>query len=419
MIIFSSVTKEFTESGFTLDNVSFQIEKGELVLLTGHSGSGKTTLMRLLTREYLPTKGTINFGDIEVNKLKPSLIPYLRRKIGVVFQDYKLLPELTVWENIALPLSIVSKPQREIESRVTDLLKLVDLTERAFLFPSQLSGGEAQRVSIARALAIGPEVIFADEPTGNLDKNTSLAITRLLHKINELGTTLILATHDSDVLHSLTDTRHIHLEKGRLVHDTGRPTSASPAPAAAPTPPVDPTESTPEPAPAKEVKEKQPTKPATPKPKTEASASSVDTDKPAGTSEADQPTPTTATPEKPEPKAVPKSKPRFSLSLPKFRLPFGKKAASSTTPAAAESPKSKPEVQTPKSSAPPKTSSSPKSEPVAEPKAKATDTAPASKPKSAVKPPAKPAQTETTSKTSSTKPKPKKDDVIIEIETLD
>lgn len=319
MITFSSVTKEFTESGFTLEKITFHIDKGELVVLTGHSGSGKTTLMRLLTREYLPTAGEIKFGDIDVVKLKTSLVPFLRRKIGVVFQDYKLLPELNIWENIALPLSIVNKPQAEIESRVTDLLKLVDLTERAFLFPSQLSGGEAQRVSIARALAIGPEVIFADEPTGNLDRETSLAITRLLSKINELGTTLILATHDSDVLHALADTRHIHLEGGRLVQDTHPKQPGTTPPAVLPTPAVT--------SPVKPVEKssKKTEKGEKPAPKADKPVKSVVTEPPAST---DQPKTTPAQSKKPA------SKPRFSLGLPSLKLPFGKKpAAKAAAPA--------------------------------------------------------------------------------------
>lgn len=220
MIIFRSVTKDFPGSGFRLEDISFHINSGEMVILVGHSGSGKTTLMKLLTREYEVSQGEIEFDGVDITSLKAAEVPYIRRRIGVVFQDYKLLPELNVWENIALPLSIVGKSEAEIESRVTDLLKLIELTDRAFLFPSQLSGGEAQRVSIARALATGPQVLFADEPTGNLDAETSLIITRLLSRINQLGTTLIMATHDSDVLKALADHRHLHMEKGRLVKDT-------------------------------------------------------------------------------------------------------------------------------------------------------------------------------------------------------
>jgi len=147
-------------------------------------------------------------------------VPQHRRRIGVVFQDYRLLPELNVWENIALPLSISGKAEGEIESRVTDLLNLISLADRALVFPKQLSGGEAQRASIARALAMGPSLIFADEPTGNLDKDSSLKIMKLFQQINELGTTVLLATHDVTLLDYLQKERQLALEKGKLAHDS-------------------------------------------------------------------------------------------------------------------------------------------------------------------------------------------------------
>lgn len=210
--------------------VTFEIPAGELVLLTGPSGSGKTTVMRLLTREYKPSEGEIYLEELAVHDVKKSKLHQLRRKIGVVFQDYLLLPELNVWENIALPLSIIGQKQSEIENRVTDLLKLVKLPDKAKLFPRQLSGGEAQRISIARALAIGPEVIFADEPTGNLDPDTSISIAKLLKKIQELGTTVIFATHDSKVLEMLSGERVLHLENGHLTIDTKKPKKKSSKP---------------------------------------------------------------------------------------------------------------------------------------------------------------------------------------------
>lgn len=222
MIIFQNVSKLFGNDSYALQEVSFEIPSGELVLLTGPSGSGKTTVMRLLTREYKLSEGEIFLEELAVHEVKKSKLHQLRRKIGVVFQDYLLLPELNVWENIALPLSIIGQKQAEIENRVTDLLKLVKLPDKAKLFPRQLSGGEAQRISIARALAIGPEVIFADEPTGNLDQETSLSIARLLKKIQELGTTVIFATHDSKVLEMLSGERVLHLENGHLTVDTGK-----------------------------------------------------------------------------------------------------------------------------------------------------------------------------------------------------
>lgn len=219
-IIFDAVTKQFGPDSMALAAVSFVIDAGELVLITGPSGSGKTTLMRLLIREYTPESGEVYWGDQALSELRSGQVPYHRRQIGVVFQDYKLLPELNIWENIALPLSIIGKDQEETESRVTDLLKLVGLVDKAYAFPSQLSGGEAQRVSIARALATGPSVIFADEPTGNLDPVASLEIVRLLRQINKLGTTVILATHDSVVLEFLKDERRIALAKGNLEKDS-------------------------------------------------------------------------------------------------------------------------------------------------------------------------------------------------------
>ncbi len=220
MITFETITKQFGDGSYALQDVSFAIDPGELVMITGPSGSGKTTLMRLLTMEYKPTQGEITFFDTPLSQVKSGHVYQHRRQIGVVFQDYKLLPEYNVWENIALPLYIVGKSTAEIESRVTDLLKLVNLTEKAYLFPNQLSGGEAQRVSIARALATGPSVIFADEPTGNLDPETSLSIAKLLKTINELGTTILFATHDLGVLKALADERHIKLDNGHLVKDT-------------------------------------------------------------------------------------------------------------------------------------------------------------------------------------------------------
>lgn len=219
MISFAHVTKKFGETA-ALTDVSFEVEKGELVLIIGPSGSGKTTLMRLLIKEYEPSEGEITFDGELLSKVHGGGVPKHRRRIGVVFQDYKLLPEMNVWENIALPLSIIGKSQAETESRVTDLLKLIGLTDKALLFPSQLSGGEAQRVSIARALATGPGIIFADEPTGNLDPETSLSIAKLLRQINKLGTTLLLATHDSTVLAALSGERKITLHKGELIDDT-------------------------------------------------------------------------------------------------------------------------------------------------------------------------------------------------------
>ncbi|AKM81229.1 MAG: Cell division protein FtsE [Candidatus Pacebacteria bacterium GW2011_GWF2_38_9] len=213
MIVFSSVSKSFADKQTAIVDLNLEINEGDLLVITGPSGAGKTTLMKLLIREYLPTSGEITFENAPLSQLKNSEIPALRRKIGVVFQDYKLIEEMNVWENIALPLYISNKKDEEIESRVTDLLNLIGLADKALQFPRQLSGGEAQRVSIARALSVGPKIIFADEPTGNLDSEATIKITRLLKKINELGTTLLFATHDQLVLDELGKGKIIHLDK--------------------------------------------------------------------------------------------------------------------------------------------------------------------------------------------------------------
>jgi cell division transport system ATP-binding protein len=220
MITFQKITKAYGVDDFALQDVSFEIPSGELVFITGASGSGKTTLMRLLTLETTPSSGEITFIDTPLSSISSKTVHIHRRKIGVVFQDYRLLPELNVWENIALPLYVSGKSDSEVEERVTDLLRLVQLTSKAELFPSQLSGGEAQRISIARALATGPEVIFADEPTGNLDTVTAKHIAELLVKINDMGTTVLFATHDHDFLEHFPKHHRLHLEDGALTIDT-------------------------------------------------------------------------------------------------------------------------------------------------------------------------------------------------------
>ncbi len=213
MIIFSSVSKYFADEPTAIVDLNLEINEGDLVVITGASGAGKTTLMKLLIKEYSPTSGEITFENRPLSEFKKSEIPSLRRQIGVVFQDYKLIEDMNVWENIALPLYICNKKEEEIESRVTDLLNLIGLADKAMYFPRQLSGGEAQRVSIARALSTAPKIIFADEPTGNLDSAASIKITKLLKKINELGTTMLFATHDQLVLDELEKERIVHLEK--------------------------------------------------------------------------------------------------------------------------------------------------------------------------------------------------------------
>lgn len=186
--------------------------------MVGPSGSGKTTLIRLLIREERPTRGEIYFQEQEVTKLPGKLLPYLRREIGVVFQDYKLLPTRTVFENVALSLQVVGKGRNELRDLVPAALSLVDLNDKADHFPYQLSGGEQQRVAIARALAHEPKVLIADEPTGDVDPALTWSITQLFSRINEWGTTVIVATHDVDMVNTL-GRRVVALEHGRLVRD--------------------------------------------------------------------------------------------------------------------------------------------------------------------------------------------------------
>jgi len=227
LIVFKQTSKVFQPAGDGLVDVTFAVNPAELVLITGPSGAGKTTLLRLLTKEYEPTAGEIFFGDQSLAQIKNRHLHHHRRRIGVVFQDNKLIVDRNVWENVALPLYIVGEKRSVIEQRVADLLTLVGLADKALLFPNQLSGGEAQRVGIARALALAPELIFADEPTGNLDEVTSLNIANLLVKIHQLGTTVLLATHDPVIIKNYIKERVLHLEKGRLAKDS-RPVSDTP-----------------------------------------------------------------------------------------------------------------------------------------------------------------------------------------------
>jgi cell division transport system ATP-binding protein len=222
MIFFRDVSVTFPSQHTALEGVTFYIRPNALVFITGKSGSGKTSLMKLLTTEYRPTNGSVLFNGTDLATLPSHKTHHHRRKIGVIFQDYHLLPELNVWENIALPLSIANRGQ-EADERVTDLLNLVELTDKAFLFPHQLSGGEAQRVSIARALAAAPDVLFADEPTGNLDAETGAHIAEILVKINELGTTLLFATHDLSFLKRFPKHHHLELKQGKVTTDSRPP----------------------------------------------------------------------------------------------------------------------------------------------------------------------------------------------------
>ena len=218
MIVFDQVTKTYPAGNTVLDNVSFHIKPGEFVILTGPSGAGKTTVAKLLIEEVLPTSGSVTIDDKALINLKKKELGQLRRKIGVVFQDYKIIPDKTVFENIALALEIIDYPSGQIPDRVAHLLDLVGIPDKSALFPTQLSGGELQRAAIARAIVPEPKVLFADEPTGNLDDKTSQDIYKLLLAIHQLGTTVIMSTHDTSFIDK--GHRHIHLEKGKLIKDS-------------------------------------------------------------------------------------------------------------------------------------------------------------------------------------------------------
>lgn len=218
MIVFDKVTKVFANGDKVIDEISFKIEPKEFVFITGRSGAGKTTLLRLMMREFLPTTGKILVDKEDITSLQPKKLPELRRKIGAVWQDFKLLWDRTVGENIALTLEILGHEEKEIVKHVQQLLELVGMTNKEDLFPTQISGGELQRTVIARALASKPKILFADEPTGNLDEITAGQIMELLKDINELGTTVLVATHNQSLIDKL-DKRKLTLEKGKLVAD--------------------------------------------------------------------------------------------------------------------------------------------------------------------------------------------------------
>jgi cell division transport system ATP-binding protein len=218
MIKLENVTKIFPNHTTALDKISFEIKTGGFVFITGPSGAGKTTLLRLILREILPTSGSIFVNNQDIVKISPSKVYELRRKIGVVFQDFKLLNDRSVFENIALSLEVLDKSKNEIDKEVLEILHLTGLEEQAYLFPSQLAGGEAQRTVIARAVVGHPEYLLADEPTGNLDPKTSWKIVKILKEVQDIGTTVIMATHNVDIVNSLTE-RVILLQKGKLIKD--------------------------------------------------------------------------------------------------------------------------------------------------------------------------------------------------------
>ncbi len=215
MLSLRNVSKSFRPGELILNDVSFSLNKGEMAILTGASGSCKSTILKLIYGEEKPDRGDLIFDGMNVGALKPGRIHLIRRKIGVIFQDFKLLPERNVWDNIALALEVVGKSRREISTRVTELLLLVGLIQRKWHYPHQLSGGESQRVAIARALANQPLLILADEPSGNLDKDNTAAIMDLLIRINHQGCSVLMATHNIE-LAAVLQCRRLHLDCGKV-----------------------------------------------------------------------------------------------------------------------------------------------------------------------------------------------------------
>ena len=212
------VVKRYNNGITALNKVNVHIKRGEFVYLIGPSGAGKSTFIKLIYREETPTQGLVKVGNKDITRIKNKHIPLLRRDVGVVFQDFKLLPRLTVYENVAYAMKVIEKKPREIKRRVTDVLDLVGLSDKAKMFPDEISGGEIQRVSIARAIANTPNILIADEPTGNLDPETAEGIMAILEEVNAKGTTVIMATHNNDIVNQLQH-RVIAIEGGRIVHD--------------------------------------------------------------------------------------------------------------------------------------------------------------------------------------------------------
>jgi cell division transport system ATP-binding protein len=221
MISLQRVSKVYRNGTVALDDVSVEVDKGEFVFIVGASGSGKSTFIRLLIKEEDATKGEIYVAGKNLAKLNAWKIPHLRRNIGTVYQDFKLLTDKTVFENVAFALEVIGKPRHVIDQRVPEILEYVGLSDKLNNYPDELSGGEQQRVSIARACVNRPLVLLADEPTGNLDPSTSVDIMRLLDKVNRIGTTVVMATHDQAIVDAMRR-RVIELEKGAVVRDQAR-----------------------------------------------------------------------------------------------------------------------------------------------------------------------------------------------------
>lgn len=219
MIRFRNVTKQYPNGTKALEDVSLQIERGEFVFVVGASGAGKSTFLKLIMREEKPTSGSIEVNGYNLNKLKHNKIPEYRRSIGMVFQDFKLIPTMNVYDNVAFALRVTDVSSRDIKRRVPYVLGLVGLSKKEKSMPDELSGGEQQRVALARALVNNPELLIADEPTGNIDPEMSLEILELLTEINRCGTTIIMVTHEHDLVHKFNK-RVVTIDKGEVIADT-------------------------------------------------------------------------------------------------------------------------------------------------------------------------------------------------------
>jgi len=218
MIRFEKVTKVYKEVTHALDDVTINIDKGEFVFLVGQSGSGKSTILRLITAEEVPTDGHVHVAGKDLTRISSRRVPYLRRNIGSVFQDFKLLPQKSVYENVAFALEVIGRPKNIINTQVPAILELVGLADKQQNLPNELSGGEQQRVCIARAFVNRPLILLADEPTGNLDPITAQEIMRLLYRINQTGTTVVMATHDQKIVDQMRR-RVVALAHGKIVRD--------------------------------------------------------------------------------------------------------------------------------------------------------------------------------------------------------
>ena len=218
MLIMSDVSKVYPGGSMALQDVNVHIEPGEFVFVVGPSGAGKSTFIKMLFREVLPTTGSIFVNGVDILSLTPKEIPFLRRQLGIIFQDYRLLPDRTVYENVAFAMQVIEAPHRKIKRQVMNVLDLVGLRHRANAYPNELSGGEQQRIAIARAIVNDPVFVIADEPTGNLDPETSWDIMEIFKEINATGTTIVMATHDKEVVDAMGK-RVIAIEKGRIVRD--------------------------------------------------------------------------------------------------------------------------------------------------------------------------------------------------------